>query len=303
MNKIAIFIFLSLAAANSYCQNSQVTSEYLFNPFMLNPAIAGNSGAFNVNTFYRDQWVNLKGAPVMLNLVMDAPVINEKIGLGLLINSNKIGVTRETNFISSYSYRISLSKGNLAFGIAAGIQLSNSKWSDLIVVDQGDEIYLTNSQTYLIPKFGFGMFYSNDKFFAGISIPELVTSTFSMSADKYLLYFKLSEYSYLFNTGYIYTINDKVKLLPSILINYSNTSSTQFDLNIQCKLIDKFTIGTSYCNQRALVGLLQFQVNNQFRIGYSYDFQIGTLGNLSKGSHEIMPVSYTHLTLPTILRV
>ncbi len=288
MNKIVIFVFLILATANSFCQNTQVTSEYLFNPFMINPAIAGHSGAFNVNSFYRDQWVNLKGAPVMLNLVMDAPVINEKIGLGFLINSDKIGVTRETNFISSYAYRIGLSKGSLAFGLSAGIQLLNSQWSDLVTVDPGDQIYLTNSQTYMIPKFGFGIYYSTDKLFAGISIPELISSTFDMGSNKYIMNFKPSQCMYLFNSGYVYSINNKVKLMPSILINYSPASATQYDLNLQCRLLEKFTIGTSYCNQRALVGLLQFQVTNQFRLGYSYDFQIGKIGSLSKGSHEIM---------------
>jgi hypothetical protein len=35
-------------------------------------------------------------------------------------------------------------------------------------------------------------------------------------------------------------------------------------------------------------GLVQFAVNNQIRVAYTYDIDLGRLGRYSNGSHEIM---------------
>jgi len=52
--------------------------------------------------------------------------------------------------------------------------------------------------------------------------------------------------------------------------------------------MDKFWAGVSYRNGRSFAGLFQFQDNNQLRIAYTYDFDIGRIGQYSNGSHEIM---------------
>jgi type IX secretion system PorP/SprF family membrane protein len=284
---IKILIFL-LLASDALGQMTPVSSEYLFNSILINPACAGSAGALNIAALYRNQWVNIKGAPVIMTFSVDAPISNEKIGLGLLISVDKIGVTKETNFISSYSYKISIGDGNLAMGLSAGMTLATNTWSDLVVVDPGDEIYLANSRVYIIPNFSFGLYYTYHNFYVGFSLPKLLTSNFDYRKNKYELSFKPLQYNYLLTTGYVVNINNKIKLLPSALMNFVPGEKLQYDLNMQCSLINKFFIGTSYRNNRAFVGILQFQINNQFRIGYSYDLELGNLGNLSNGSHEIM---------------
>jgi hypothetical protein len=39
---------------------------------------------------------------------------------------------------------------------------------------------------------------------------------------------------------------------------------------------------------RSMGALIQFAINNQLRIAYTYDFDFGQLGRYSNGSHEIM---------------
>jgi hypothetical protein len=46
--------------------------------------------------------------------------------------------------------------------------------------------------------------------------------------------------------------------------------------------------GVSYRNNRSFGALIQFAINNQLRIAYTYDFDLGDLGSYSNGSHEIM---------------
>jgi hypothetical protein len=61
-----------------------------------------------------------------------------------------------------------------------------------------------------------------------------------------------------------------------------------YDINAHFNLFDRLWTGVSYRSSRSIAGLLQFSINNQFRIAYTYDFDIGEIGKYSNGSHEVM---------------
>ncbi len=269
-------------------QLAPVTSQYVLNPLSINPAFAGNRGALNIAAFYRRQWAGIPGAPETMTLAADAPFLNSKLGLGFIITNDKIGVTKETHFITNYAYKISMKKGELSLGLGAGLITTNTAWSDLVVLDPGDENFLTNSRVFVVPDFSFGVYYSYDNFFAGLSVPKLLGYKFNFDKNKYTLLFNPGNYDYLLNTGYVYTVNQKIKLLPSTLITISPGEKILFDLNGYVSFNDRFWAGASYRNNRSLGFLLQFAVNNQLKVAYTYDFDLGKLGRYSNGSHEIM---------------
>jgi type IX secretion system PorP/SprF family membrane protein len=93
---------------------------------------------------------------------------------------------------------------------------------------------------------------------------------------------------YLFNTGYLYTISSKFKFFPSALITFSPKEKLLYDLNVNFSYLDRLWFGASYRNSRSVAALLQFAVNNQFKVAYTYDIDFGKLGRYSNGSHEIM---------------
>jgi type IX secretion system PorP/SprF family membrane protein len=89
-------------------------------------------------------------------------------------------------------------------------------------------------------------------------------------------------------TGYMFSVAPKVKILPSTLISYTPDQKILYDLNGYVNFLDRFWAGASYRNGRSIAGLFQFQVNDQFRIAYTYNFDIGGIKTYSSGSHEIM---------------
>jgi len=280
---ILLLIPISLAG-----QLSPVTSQYVLNPLSINPAYAGNRGALNITAFYRRQWAGITGAPETITLAADSPFLDSKLGLGLIISSDKIGVTKETHFLTNYSYKINMNKGILSFGLGAGLLTTNTKWSDLVVLDPGDENFLTDSRVFVVPDFSFGIYYSYQNYFGGLSVPKLLGYRFNYDKNKYTLIFSPGQYNYLLNAGYIYTLSQKIKLFPSTLITFSPKEKLLVDLNAYVSLNDRIWAGASYRNKRSLGALFQFAVNNQFRVAYTYDFDFGKLGNYSNGSHEIM---------------
>ena len=280
---ILLLIPLSLAG-----QLTPVTSQYVLNPISINPAYAGNRGALNIAAFYRRQWAGIAGSPETMTIAADAPLFDSKLGLGFIITNDKIGVTKETHFLTNYSYKINMNKGFLSFGLGAGIMTTNTSWSDLVVLDPGDENYLNNSRVYVVPDFSFGIYYSNQNYFAGISVPKLLGNQFDFNKNKYTLMFNPGQYNYLINAGYVYNLNKKIKLFPSTLITISPGEKLLVDFNGYVGLNDRIWVGASYRNKRSLGVLFQLAVNNQFRIAYTYDIDFGSLAQYSNGSHEIM---------------
>jgi type IX secretion system PorP/SprF family membrane protein len=288
MKRIIKFFILLLIPISLSGQLVPVTSQYVLNPLGINPAYAGNRGALNVAAFYRRQWVGITGAPETMTLAVDAPFLDNKLGLGLVITNDKIGVTKETHFVTNYSYKIDMGKGNLSFGLGAGLITTNTAWSDLVVLDPGDESLLANSRVFVVPDFSFGVYYANQTFFAGLSVPKLLGYKFNFDKNKYTLTFNPSQYNYLLNTGYIYELSSKIKFFPSTLIIFSPGEKLLIDLNAYVGMNDRLWLGASYRNNRSLGALAQFAVNNQLKLAYTYDFDLGSLGRYSNGSHEIM---------------
>jgi type IX secretion system PorP/SprF family membrane protein len=282
--KLFIFLLIPLSVSG---QIDPVTSQYVLNPLIINPSYAGNRGALNIAAFYRRQWTGIEGAPETVTLAADAPFIESKLGLGLIIMSDKIGVTKETHIMTNYAYKINVNNGDLSLGLGAGMITTNTAWSDLVVTDPED-LSMLSEGVFVVPEFSFGAYYSHQNYFIGFSIPKLLSYTFDFDKNKYSSSFKPSEYNYLLNAGYFFTINPKVKFFPSTLISFSSGQKVLLDLNAYVGYNNRFWVGASYRNQRSLGGLFQFAINDQLRMAYTYDFDFGELSHYSNGSHEIM---------------
>jgi len=284
--KSLIFLLMPLSLAG---QLSPVTNQYILNPLTINPSYAGNRGGLSVAAFYRKQWTGITGAPQTISLEVDAPVLSSKLGLGLTIVNDKIGVTKSTQFMTDYSYKINIGdEGHLSLGLGAGLMTTNTAWSELVVLDPGDEYYLIDSKVFVVPDFSFGTYYYVKNYFVGFSIPKLLGYKFNFDKNKYSLHVKPENYYYVLNTGYMVSLGTRTKFFPSTLITYSPGEKLLYDINAHFSLFDRMWIGASYRSDRSVSALLQFAVNRQFKIAYSYDYDLGELGSYSNGSHEVM---------------
>jgi type IX secretion system PorP/SprF family membrane protein len=272
-------------------QLSPVTNQYILNPMTINPAFAGRRGALNISSSFSEQWVGIKGSPHTVTLSADAPFFDKKIGLGVMITSDKFGITNENQLNTSYAYNLKLGAGILSFGLGAGVIMTNTAFSKLVAIDPGDEQYLADSRTFFVPNFNFGIYYSYGDLFAGLSIPRFLNYEFDFTKNSYILDNSINYYTYMLNTGYLWEISSKIKYFPSALIIFSGAATVnkmQFDINSHFIFFERFWLGASYRSSRSVSALVQFQPNDQIRIAYTYGFEISKLGRYSYGSHEIM---------------
>ena len=288
MKKLLIIPILVIVALTLSAQVPPVTNQYILNPITLNPAYAGNRGALNIAAFYRHQWAGITGAPRTVALAVDAPILSNKLGLGLVITNDHLGVTKENQVQSSFAYRINMGEGSLSFGLGFGLLTTNTAWSDLIVLDPGDEYYLIDSRVFAVPDFSFGTYYNYKNFFFGFSIPRLLGYQFDFNRNKYSIVVEPSEYYYLFNTGYLFNLSAKTRLLTSTLVSFSPGEKLLYDFSAHFSLFDRLWLGATYRSTSSVNALCQFAINNQFKVAYSYEYDFGPIGTYNSGSHEIM---------------
>jgi type IX secretion system PorP/SprF family membrane protein len=265
-----------------------LSDHYVYNALAINPAFAGCHDAMSTTISYRNQWVGFKDSPKSYMLSVHTPIYNDRIGLGLLIEKNSIGIFKETSFIGNYAYRMELREGKLALGLGFGVTVFDIAWNELEATDEGDVQLMNTSSSAVLPAFSLGTYYYTKKYYVGISLPLFLSHELDESTGKYKIGNNFSGCNYFFTGGYELSITPQVKFLPSLLVKYHPKNAVQIDYNAQINLKDRIWMGIGYRNKDMLIGMLQCQLNYQVRMAYSYDFNLGTIGKYTNGSHEIL---------------
>jgi len=228
---------------------------------------------------------------LLQSISFHSPLKNDKIALGLMAQFMKYGVTKSTSIFADYAYHIKLKKGKLSFGLKAGVDLSNTDYTGLILNDPDDPVFKTNEKALVLPNVGTGVYYFSDRFYAGLSIPSFLNYR-RTSNGSVVPYHSFSQYEFLFSAGALISISPAFKFKPSVLIDYSlqNTRKlTQLDINGNFIIADLIWVGGSWrVSEQVAVGIIQAQINQQIMIGLSYDYPFGRMTSYSKGSTEFV---------------
>lgn len=282
MRKI-VFILLLFITVTVKSQYAPTFSQYLFNGLAINPGYAGSEEAFTASVFYRNQWIGFDGAPTDQTFSAHAPLRDPSIAVGLLVFHEKIGIRNYSSVFLNYAYRIQFWKGKLSFGLKAGF---SSGKQDQIDLTENDVVFNNNSLKYFLPNFGLGVYYYDDKFFAGASVPLIFTYRSNPVDGKYQVHNDFKNYNFYITTGIKLYQDREVSWQPSCLIKYSASSLLQFDLNLNATYQQYLTGGISYRNHDAIVFMFNVRANPQLTVGASYDFSTGKLSKYNNGSME-----------------
>jgi type IX secretion system PorP/SprF family membrane protein len=288
MRKI-LFILLLFASFRGTAQQHPLFSHYMFNGLYINPAYAGSKEFVSTTFIARKQWTGFEGSPTTQIASLHAPLNDRKVGLGVVISNDHIGITNQTDLYGSYAYHLPLKNNSkLALGVSGGFSYFKSKFSDLIVWDTDDPVYEKNSLSNILPNFGAGAYFYSNKFYAGLSVPQIISydpdQVFHFNLEKV---HKVSRHYYL-TSGTIITTGGELKFRPSFLVKYATNAPVQYDINLNILISDIIWLGASYRSNDAIVALLEYQVNKKLRVGYSYDLTLSEIRTYSTGSHEIV---------------
>ncbi|MGF1637804.1 MAG: type IX secretion system membrane protein PorP/SprF [Cyclobacteriaceae bacterium] len=268
-------------------QQRPIVSQYMFNGLVLNPAYAGRHEYTSFTTMYRDQWINVPGAPKLGVFTMQSGFKDRNVGAGLIIANDAIGVHNDLSVYGSYAYSIEVKKGaKLSMGIQAGFNNLRSDFTRLDLPPNSDDPLLSGSVGQFFPNFGTGLFYHDENFYAGFSIPYLMTNHRQRTGDFYQDT-RHSRYYYL-TAGKVFDMSPRVKLKPSTLLRIEENMPVGFDLNANVYLDEMVGIGGSYRFQDSFAIIMELWMSRYLKFSYAYDYIISDLTTYTFGTHELM---------------
>jgi len=268
-------------------QHTPLTTQYLFNGLTINPAYAGARDALTVNLMHRQQWVGFDGAPVTQTMSIHAPLDKSKLGLGMMLYTDGIGVSRETGAFANVAYRMKLRHGRLAMGLGVGATMVRGAWNEVALQQQNDVVFAAPTQSVFRPNFSAGAFYYNKRSFIGLSAPFLLAYRAHWDAEGYRMSEVRGDLEPMLTAGHVFDLDREFKLKPSFLARYRNSSGPQADLSVTAIYKDRFSLGASYRTNEALIAMLEVQPTPQWRIGYAYDMGLNAMRAYHIGSHEL----------------
>ena len=286
MKKLTLLVLLLvvLCAEVASAQQDPQYTQYMYNMNVVNPAYAGSKESLSITALYRNQWAGFDDAPVTFTFSAHSP-ISDKIGLGLSAIKDELGPVSETNVFADFSYTIEVGASmKLALGLKAGFTFHSVGLVDLSLQDPGDPFFSQDiNNTY--PNIGAGAFLYGEKFYVGLSVPNLLQS---VHLDENGIMYG-SETNHFFGTaGYVFQVSDNFKLKPSVMVKTAFDSPVSYDVNLNALYLEKFELGVSYRLDDSFSGLVGFQVTPNIRVGYAYDYITSEIKTVADASHEVI---------------
>ena len=273
-------------SSNLRGQPHPVSSLYMFDQMLINPAYTGVPVQFNATFIHRDQWVNLPGAPKTSSFSLQSSFFDTRVGIGLMFTNDKIGIHDDYGVYATYAYHLPISrKTKLSMGLQAGFNHLSSDFTKLNIRDMNDP-NLFGRVTKMNPNFGAGLHYYGEKFYMGFSVPYLLENSL-VDIESVLSEAKQSRIYYL-NGGYTFSPSLNFKITPSMLVRFQEGAPLGFDINVMSSYKEIVGLGVSYRSSDAFIFLFQLQLFQNLHLGYAYDYTLSDLNQYSKGSHEIM---------------
>ncbi len=284
------FIFLAFVllvmGLTADAQQLARRSQFIFNTYMMNPAVAGTTPYSPITASFRNQWAGFDGAPKTYMVSGHTRLPNINVGLGAIaFHDNTGGAIARTGAELTGAYSIDLNNRDaVSFGLSAVMSQFRFDASDLVVRDVDDQVLLQNLETTFNFDATFGLMVYGDNYFFGFSIPQLIQTRLNIEGVNEDLNQNVRHYNFM--GSYLYSLNDEFSIQPSALVRFTERTPVQFDVLMKGIYMDMFWVGLGYRHLDAFVLSLGFEYEN-YAIGYSYDITTSNAAQLSPHTHEV----------------
>lgn len=305
-----ILLFCLAGMVSAKAQQDAQFSQYIFNGLYINPAYAGYRGVWNANAFYRNQWSGFPGGPKTVSVALDGVARDGKYGLGLNISNDEIGLQGTSSLYASYAFRIPVgaeeNDRTFSIGISAGFLQNRIKVGDYDPTDptDGDPTLYNSLRTKFTPDARIGVFYSTNRFFAGLSADNLISQAYDAKKDPGNIFTERKIHMYA-TVGGLLPLSEAIQLKPSILIKEDFAGPTSLDINAFVLINKILWIGAGYRTavfnkeliqndlkkSGAVIGMAEVFIGQKIRLGYAYEYTTNVVGMGGYPTNEIS-ISY-----------
>lgn len=276
------------AALTSAAQQIPLLDHYYLNPFLSNPAMAGNNGD-QIFLTHRSQWLDVEGAPETTVFTADGLLPSERIGLGVMAYKDQTNIFARSGFYGTYSYKIRVAEdARLSFGLSLGFE-QNRLLFNRIQADEPAEITLiTTSSNWDNFDAAFGANFSVENLNVGLAAYQLFGNNISINDPSNFASYHFAHWRHFLATAsYAIPIDNSFSVRPIAQVRFAMDVPVQFDAMAVADYRDEFWVGVGYRDQFGVNFLAGAKLADKYTASYSYGSSVGDVQQLSTNTHEI----------------
>ncbi len=269
-------------------QQTPIYSQFFLNPYVYNPAYAGNAGRSVAFLSYRKQWIGIEGAPETATFTFHTPM-KRSLALGGQIYYDRRSLLKSTSALVSLTYRaLFTEQQGMSFAITGGASMNNIELdniNDPAILSDPALFDLVDSN--VTPTASFGFNYFNGGFNLGISLPSLfkrevvgVEQFTTVELDPVKNYILMANYRLNLGDG-------SFALEPHLLYRVTETLPDQWEALAVLHMKNILWVGGSYRQDYGPTALLGLNVKDFMSVGYAYEFANTLVDGIPDGTHEI----------------
>lgn len=287
----------------AWAQQLPLLNEYLHYPALLNPAMVGWEDLTAVTATYRHQWTGMPNRPMTFGLNFRHFDDAHNMAFGGGLTHDQTGPTSFTGLHLQYAYHLKFKSekpGNFRrHRLAIGLSLSANQYrldgTQLRYNDADDPLIVDNTVTRILPDAGMGIFYYNDLYYVGLSLPQLISRNVQFESLNSLSNLRREVHAYL-NAGVkIQVGNTEAKrsqfnehvVIPSIWMRYAPNSPFNIHLHVRYWWRQQLGFGVAVTTDGTVSFDAAIQIKQRLRVSYALGVPFSALAPQLGTNHEI----------------
>ncbi|NJO68892.1 MAG: type IX secretion system membrane protein PorP/SprF [Bacteroidetes bacterium] len=294
--------FTGIVSIAGWSQTDPLYSQFMTNPYLINPALTGTYNYYQIIMNNRLQWVGLPDAPITNTISMYGPMVKHPMGLGGFFMQDKFGPQSKLSFNGTYAYNYALAEDlKISMGLMLGLYQYKLDGTELNIENE-DDPYFVEGQIYANykPDASVGLYLYSSTYHAGFSVTNLfgnkldyADNTTEEDTIPRSAISRMKQHFYI-HGGYKYFINREFAIEPTLVFRKVGAVATQLDFNVRAWYGKrswegiKLAGGISYRTSDAINILIGINYQRKIEFGYAYDIVINNTRQFHSGSHEVM---------------
>ena len=305
-----VFLIGLMASPSLWSQQVAEFSQYLNNPYLINPAATDISRLFNVDLSMRKQqsrrikdissyYVSVYGTlkkpnprQSMTNGFRDRKYVSNSTVevynpkptpvIGVIVSRDNFGLVQKTNMHLSTGIHLPLS-ARYTLSTAASIGHILLNVSDYHTVLEDNDIpfyqFIQGFDRESILDLGLSMWLYSDQLQVGYSVHRLFSGNSVHAGNDET--FKVRNF-HVISLGYKLQLSQDWQLIPSMIYRVSSLEENKADVSLRAIFKNKLWTGFSVRKENILVFNLGFKASSNITVGYSYD-----TGSIDEGRESL----------------
>ena len=281
---VAFFLLLSAGAVNAQQLSRQ--SQFIQNPFLVNPAFAGTEIGTFASLSHREQWAGFQGAPTTSSVTVTSSLPN-RFGFGFVVErDDQGGAYQRTGMELAGTYTVDLNNQD-AVAFCIGLMGRNTRFdgTDLELWQPDDPAITGAVESKFSFDSRFGLMVFGQAYQFGIAVSNLLQTPFGLESEPSNSRNRGVRH-YALSGRYDYVVDQQLKIQPAVMLRFTEITPVQLDMHVRALYDSRYWGGLGFRQGDAFV-LSAGAIFQDIQVGYAYDAGTGSVANLSPNTHEI----------------